>query len=120
MSDKVDKRAIACNYAVATKVCSLGALAYLINENPGWGGERVQVLARSRGGHWIKKWEASWRLHNFRFKTIPAAKSIYDRVFDFHHWDDTRLRWFNEARDRNRGEKIAQMAGLTKQSARGS
>lgn len=111
------KKAVACNYAVATKICSLGALAYLINQNPGWGGDRVEILARSRGGHWIRRWEASWRLHNFRFKTIPLAKSVYDRVFDFSLYDDQWLRHFNEARDKNRGEKIAQAAGLTKQSA---
>lgn len=112
-----DKKAVACNYAIATKVCRLGALAYLINENPGWGGERVQILARAHGGRWVKKWEAAWRLHNFRFKTIPTASPVYERVFDFSHWDDTRLHGFNAARDRNRGEKIAQLAGLRKQSA---
>lgn len=112
-----DKKAVVCNYAVATKTSSLGSLAYLINENPGWGGERVQILARSRGGRWIEKWEAAWRLHNFRFKTIPPQKPVYERVMDFSHWDDMRLKWFNEARDRDRGGKIAQLAGLTKESA---
>lgn len=110
------KKVVACNYAIATKICSVGALCYLLNENPGWGGERVEILARSRGGHWIRKWEASWRLHNFRFKTMVPENSVYDRVFE-SSWDEQRVKWFNDARDRNRGEKIAQLAGLTKSSA---
>jgi hypothetical protein len=112
-----DKKAVACNYAIATNVCGLGSLVYLINENPGWGGERVQVLARSRGGRWIRKWEAAWRLHNFRFKNLPPENPIYERIFDFSHWDNARLRSFNQQRNRERGGKIAQIAGLTKNSA---
>ena len=113
----IDRKAVACNYAIATKMVSLGSLAYLINENPGWGGERVQILARSRGGRWIRKWEASWRLHNFRFKTIPPENPVYDGVFDFSHWDESRLMAFNRQRDEERGGRLARIAGLTKQSA---
>jgi hypothetical protein len=113
----VDKKAIVCNYAVATRACSLGARCYLINENPGWGGERVQILARSRGGIWIKRWEAAWRLHNFRFKTVPPGNPVYARVIDFSEWDESLLAAFNKRRDAERGGKLAQLAGLTKKSA---
>jgi hypothetical protein len=83
---KQDKKALACNYAVATKVCPQNALCYIIDRNPGSGGERVKLLARSRGGRWVEKWEVRWRLHNFRVKTVPSSNPIHGRVPDYPEW----------------------------------
>lgn len=73
----VDRQAIACNYLEATNVAAQGALAYVILTNPGWGGERVMILVRSRGGRWVEKWENTRRLGNFRLKTICPEDPLY-------------------------------------------
>jgi hypothetical protein len=52
----------------------------VLNPNRGWGGERVRLLARSRSGRWIEKWETRKRLGNFRWKTIPAEHPFYGRI----------------------------------------
>jgi hypothetical protein len=112
-----DKKALACNYAVTTKVAVLGSLCYVIDDNPDWGGERVQVLVHSRSGRWIRRWEVSWRLHNFRLKTIPPTSGLWSRVRDYSHWrGDREVKWFNEARDKERGGQLGNLAGLTKAS----
>jgi hypothetical protein len=73
-------RRIACNYRVGTKTASAGSLAYVINSNPGNGADRVEILSRSRGGRWISKWEAIWRLTNFRAKTVVDADVVYHQL----------------------------------------
>lgn len=72
-----DRKAIACNYVEAISSVSVGALAYLQWPNWGWDNDRVPLLVRSRGGRWIRKWEAMRRLGNFRIKTIPPAHRLY-------------------------------------------
>jgi hypothetical protein len=72
-----DRKAIACNFLEATKIATQGAKAYLVNPNPGWGNERVTVLARSRGGRWVQKWENTRRLGNFRVVTICPQDPLY-------------------------------------------
>ena len=74
----VDKRVIACNYAVATSACAKGARAYL-GSLPG-DGRSVHIIARSRSGRWIHKWERRKRLTNFRFVTLPPEHPRY------HDW----------------------------------
>jgi hypothetical protein len=87
--DSADQQVIACNYADPTKVASAGALAYVIPQFGGNLPERVRLLVRSRGGRWVEKWEAMWRLDNFRLKTLPP---------EHPRWGDERL-WLhlNEA-----------------------
>lgn len=75
-----DRRAIACNYIEGTSPTPQGGLAYVLLPNPGSGAERVQLLARSRSGRWIEKWEDIRRLTNFRWKTIPPDHPLYERV----------------------------------------
>lgn len=77
MTETTSKIAIACNIAEPTKECVAGALAFVINFNPGSGGESMHVYARSRSGRWIRKWERLHRLTNFRVKTIPPAHPRY-------------------------------------------
>lgn len=80
-----DKQVIACNYTEATKVASKGALCYVIGINRGNGSERIEILARSRGGRWIEKWESIKRLNNFRLKTLPQGHPRYndERLWDY-------------------------------------
>lgn len=66
-----DLRVIACNYLRPTRACAGGAKAYVLLTNPGNGGDRLCVLARSRNGRWIEKWEDTRRLGRFRLVTIP-------------------------------------------------
>jgi hypothetical protein len=82
----IDKKVIACNYRVATKTASEGALAYFFGGWRGGGYERVQILLRSRGGRWIKKWESIKRLDNFRLKTIPPEHPRYKDVVLLDGW----------------------------------
>jgi hypothetical protein len=87
-----DKLAIACNIAEPTKECVRGALAFVINDNPGNGGESMQVLARSRSGRWIRKWERLYRLCNFRVKTIPPTHPRYeDDIFVFNSIEKSQV-----------------------------
>lgn len=72
-----DKKVIACNYATDVSECAKGALCYIIDPGSGMGSERIWLFVRSRGGRWISKWEASWRLNNFRVKTIPPQNPLY-------------------------------------------
>jgi hypothetical protein len=73
-----DRRAIACNYTEGTGVASEGAKAYVDTAYIGGNlPERVHLLARSRGGRWVKKWENMRRLDNFRFKTLPPEHPLY-------------------------------------------
>ena len=73
MTESPDRQVVACNYIRATKSCKDGALCFVraINES------RVQVLARSRSGRLILKWEDIRYLGHFRLKTIPAEHPLY-------------------------------------------
>lgn len=75
-----DLHVIACNYRDGTKIAAGSALAYVCWTNPGGGNDRIPVLARSRGGRWVRKWEAMHRLRNFRFKTVPAEHPRYEQI----------------------------------------
>lgn len=70
-------KVVACNFLEATSECREGALAYVHNENRGNGSERIEVIARSRSGRWVTKWEAIWRLGNFRLKTMLPDTQCY-------------------------------------------
>lgn len=78
MADLDDRRVIACNYAQGTKVCKKGARAYVTLTNPGSGHERIELLARSRGGRWVNKWENIRYLKDFRLTTIPPEHPLFD------------------------------------------
>jgi hypothetical protein len=77
-------KAIACNYTESTKIASVGAIAYVARGNPGNGHERIPIVARSRGGRWIYKWESIRRLDNFRLKTVmpgtPLERHLYNKA----------------------------------------
>jgi hypothetical protein len=81
-------KAITCNYAVDRGMCAKGAKAYVIG---GWGGgawERLRVLARSRGGRWIRIWEDYRHLTNFRLTTVVPESADHDRILEegsLHH-----------------------------------
>lgn len=71
--DAGDLRVIQCNYRVATSVCSKGARAYLSTVS---GDDRKQVIARSRSGRWVRRWEKRENLYNFRLKTLVADDPV--------------------------------------------
>lgn len=101
-----DIKAVACNYAEGTKIFSLGTKAYIVNAF--WGGnlpERVCLVGKSRGGRWIEKWEATWRLVNFRLVTLTdthPARCIYPFWFSELSDPEEVLRRFKESA---RGER---------------
>lgn len=74
-----DVWAVACNYREATKAARKGARALVIaSSGAGMGYERVEVVARSRGGRLVQKWEDIRRLDNFRATCIPAGHPARD------------------------------------------
>lgn len=72
-----DLRRVQCNYAVATSTCAAGARAYVVLLNPGNGSNRICILARSRGGRMVSKWEDIRKLKDFRAKTVPPEHPAY-------------------------------------------
>lgn len=101
----LDLRVIACNYREGTNIASPGALAYVCWTNPGSGNDRIPILARSRGGRWIHKWEAMWRLANFRFRQIPPGHPRYDHIRDrCGQLSDARLAELQAASEREHRE----------------
>jgi hypothetical protein len=78
-----DRQVIACNYVVSVSAVAAGARAYVIPQLGGNLPGRVRVLARSRGGRWIEKWEDIRRLGHFRLKTLPPEHPRYadDRIW---------------------------------------
>ena len=91
---------LVCNFEEATSECVKGARAYVIYTNPGWGGERLLLLARSRSGRWIDKWESLKRLTGFRLTKVYDGDPIQARAlrgcFGFfrdheRHYDQSHL-----------------------------
>ena len=60
-----------CNVAEPRKASRTGAKAWIMLCNPGWGGERLEILVRSRGGREIVIWEARKHLKDFRAGWVP-------------------------------------------------
>lgn len=93
-----DIHVIQCNYVVGTKVCSVGARAYVWLTNPGGGSDRIQVLARSRGGRFVERWEDVRHLRDFRLKTMPPEHPLYRRLAGIS-WDEETVARLNEMRE---------------------
>lgn len=94
-----DKKAIACNYLECTSSVSKGALAYVVATSGA--AERINILVRSKGGRWIKKWESFKRLGNFRGKTIPPSHPRFSdqRIRDYSSYPEevnNDLEWFEQ------------------------
>lgn len=72
-----DVWAVTCNYAAATKVAREGARATVVpSSGTGMGYERVELVARSRGGRLVRKWEDVRRLTNFRATCVPVGHPL--------------------------------------------
>ena len=91
---------IKVNFAEPRSAVRTGALGWVIDRNIGWGGERIRVLARSRGGRLIDTWIATKRLTNCRASWMP---------------DHLRDRCFARFPTREEAEAVAR--GLSKHSA---
>lgn len=70
-----DVRVVQCNYRADTPACRAGARAYLTHGIDAAGG-RVRVVARSRSGRWVVRWEGLKRLRDFRLKTLAAEDPL--------------------------------------------
>ena len=68
--------AVACNYAAGTKIARTGARCYLL-WRAGGDNRKCQVLAKSRGGRWVIKWEPIVMLDHFRFVRVPEARGEF-------------------------------------------
>ena len=76
-----DLPAAACDDARPTGAGAAGAKAYVLTTNGHNASDRVRVIARSRSGRWVQKWEDARNLHNFRVVTlVPEEKSPYQAV----------------------------------------
>jgi hypothetical protein len=95
-----DRYAIQCNFAAGTRYCAAGARAYVRLTNPGGDNDRIQILARSRGGRWIERWEDIRHLRDFRVKTIPPEHPLYQRLDRPWDMEPTAAR-LNGARERH-------------------
>lgn len=62
---------VKANIAEPRSAMRTGALVWVVLTNPGWGGDRLCVLARSRGGRLIETWIGTKRLTNFRAAWVP-------------------------------------------------
>jgi hypothetical protein len=76
---------VTCNYIETARASSSGSKCYLIHSNPGGGNDRIYILARSRSGRWISRWENIKRLDNFRCKKVFPGHFIYsdERIYDY-------------------------------------
>jgi hypothetical protein len=70
-----DARVVQCNYKSGTSACRAGARAYLTHSID-MAGYRVRVVARSRSGRWVVRWESLKNLHRFRLKTLAAEDPL--------------------------------------------
>jgi hypothetical protein len=108
-----DKKAIACNYVEGISECAQGALCYIRRPNGGNAGERIEILARSRSGRWIIKWESTHRLGNFRLKTIPAEHPRYNDerfalcAYVAEYAREDAAAWWNARAETLRRERLA-------------
>lgn len=57
---------IKCNVRAPHRFMRMGALCWLVNRNPGGGGDRVEVVGMSRAGRIVHTWIDSRDLTNFR------------------------------------------------------
>lgn len=89
-----DRQVMVCNYIVPTHIAVAGAKAYVCLTNPGGGNDRIAILVRSRSGRWVRKWESTGRLHNFRPKTLPPEHPFYadERIMTFSPEHESMVR----------------------------
>lgn len=83
----LDVWAVACNLKVGTKAVRQGAKAFL--SYPSGLPENCQIIVRSRGGRWVRVWQRTRRLTNFRAVTIVAADPLLERLED--RWASVQL-----------------------------
>lgn len=71
-------KVVTANIVEDTRVFAPGAKVYVYPRFSG-DGERLRILGRSRSGRWVDKWEAGWRLANFRITTLTDRESAFSR-----------------------------------------
>lgn len=57
---------IKANIRAPHRFMRMGALCWIVNTNPGSGGENVEVVGMSRGGRTVRTWISARDLTNFR------------------------------------------------------
>ena len=91
-----DIKRVACNLRITSKTAKKSAIAFVLNPNFGNACERISIIVRSQNGRWIEKWEAGWRLGNFRAKTVVPVDPVYERVMDGMQPTFTGMQLLNE------------------------
>lgn len=88
--------AVQCSYRIGTAVCVAGARAFLTYQiDPP---KRVKIVARSRSGRWVVRWERLDRLHQFRFKSAVMENPVFhpDRPIAVDYWQQETVDQLNE------------------------
>lgn len=70
---------VVCNYRDPTKIAREGARAFVGRGGSGSGYSDVRVVARSRGGRQVSKWERCKKLTSFRATCVPVEHPMRDR-----------------------------------------
>ena len=97
-----DLRVLTCNYRGGTSVHAAGAKAYVLRVNGG-DPDRPVLLARSRSGRWVQRYEDRRRLHNFRVTTVPSQRgTLYLQLRRFAVPGEQLLEWWRPDRDTSR------------------
>lgn len=88
---------VKANIAEPRSAMRTGALAWVVYRNHGSEGERICVLARSRGGRLITTWIGIKRLTNLRAAWMP--EHLRSRC---HTWEkkEDAAKWAKEMQDR--------------------
>lgn len=74
----LDVWVVACNFRDGTSAVRTGAKAFIaLPSGLPW---NVQVVVRSRNGRWVRVWQRTRRLTNFRAVIVVAADPLLGRV----------------------------------------
>ncbi len=92
MNVAAECKVVQCNLRIDTATCRTGARAYLTGSLDVVG-RRARILARSRSGRWVLRWEGLSHLHNFRIKTLTAQDPLWERQ------EIARNRWVQDTVD---------------------
>ncbi len=79
---------VQCNYKSDTSACRAGSRAYL-SYKIDVAGHRVQVVARSRSGRWVVRWESLMDLHCFRIRCLVERDGLFLKSLPIarNHWN---------------------------------
>lgn len=65
---------IVCSVRAPHRYMRFGAKCVVVNTNPGWAGEHLEVVGMTRGGRTTRTWIDARDLSNYRAAWIPPNK----------------------------------------------